>query len=447
MSERSEGSPAGGVEATGGGAAAAKPGGYAWYVAGVLFLIYLVNYVDRSVLNVLSQLVKDELGASDTVMGFLVGPAFAVFYALAGIPIARYADRASRIRIIVVGCLVWSAFTIATAYAQSWQQLALFRIGVGIGEAAFLAPAYSILADYFPVRYRARALSLLGLAVYFGQVTGMVTGAMLGASFGWRDVFIYAGLPGIVVAALAFVSVREPRRGAQEDSASKVGEQAALGTALRTLWGYRSFRTLCFGTALGVFGGQAFAGWSAPFLMRSHGVDLTAIGTVFAPPYLLSALAGTIIAGFLADRLVRRDFNAPVRVASYALTFATACLILACWVPSFTAVVMLTIPMGIVGGGWVLPMQSSTQNALPPDLRATGTAVFWFVVNLVGIAAGPWVTGMLSDLFADRFGNESLRYGLLVAICVSFIGAVLIHRSARTLHAEAAAMGIRHRGT
>lgn len=429
------------------GAATARqtPGGYAWYVAGMLFLIYLFNYIDRSVLNVLSQLVKDELGASDAIMGFLVGPAFAVFYALAGIPIARYADRSNRIRIIVAGCIVWSGFTIATAYAQSWQQLALFRIGVGIGEAAFLAPAYSILADYFPVRYRTRALSLLGLAVYFGQVTGMVTGAMLGASMGWRDVFIYAGAPGIVVALLAFVTVREPMRGAMESAAPSVGHSRDFAATLRTLWNYRSFRTLCFGTALGVFGGQAFAGWSAPFLMRSHGVDLATIGTVFAPPYLLSALAGTIIAGFLADRLVRRDLNAPVRASSYALAFATACLCVACWVPSFSTLVLLTIPMGLVGGGWVLPMQSSTQNALPPELRATGTAVFWFVVNLVGIASGPWFAGILSDLLAARFGSESLRYGLLAAISVSFIGAVLIRRAARSLHEEAAAMGIRHR--
>jgi MFS family permease len=147
----------------------------------------------------------------------------------------------------------------------------------------------------------------------------------------------------------------------------------------------------------------------------------------------------------LADRLVRRDLNAPVRASSYALAFATACLCLACWVPSFTTVVLLTIPMGLVGGGWILPMQSTTQNALPPDLRATGTAVFWFVVNLVGIAGGPWFAGILSDLLAARFGSESLRYGLLAAISVSFIGAIIIHRAARNLHAEAAAMGIRHR--
>ncbi|MFZ9904863.1 MAG: spinster family MFS transporter [Steroidobacteraceae bacterium] len=426
---------------------ASRPTGYAWYVAVVLFLIYLVNYVDRSVLNVLSELVKSDLGASDTIMGFLIGPAFAVFYALAGIPIARYADRSNRIRIIVIGCLVWSGFTVATAYAQTWQQLAWFRIGVGIGEAAFLAPAYSILADYFPVRYRARALSLLGLAVYFGQVTGMVTGAMLGASLGWRDVFIYAGLPGIAIALLAFLSVREPVRGALDSVESRSsGSSADLLSALRSLWAYRSFRKLCFGTALGVFGGQAFAAWSAPFLMRSHGVDLVAIGTVFAPPYLLSALLGTIVAGFVADRLVRRDFNAPVRASSYALSFATACLCLACWVPEFSWVVLLTIPMGLVGGGWILPMQSSTQNALPPELRATGTAVFWFVVNLLGIACGPWFAGFISDLLTARFGQDSLRYALMVSISVSFIGAAIIKSAARHLHEEAASLGIRHRG-
>lgn len=424
-----------------------RPAGYAWYVAVVLFLIYLVNYVDRSILNVLSELVKTELGASDTIMGFLVGPAFAVFYALAGIPIARYADRSNRVRIIVVGCLVWSGFTVATAYAQTWQQLAWFRIGVGIGEAAFLAPAYSILADYFPVRYRARALSLLGLAVYFGQVTGMVTGAMLGASLGWRDVFVYAGLPGIAIALLAFLTVREPVRGSLDRVDGKPVQSARdLSSALRSLWAYRSFRLLCFGTALGVFGGQAFAAWSAPFLMRSHGVDLVAIGTVFAPPYLLSALLGTIVAGFVADRLVRRNLNAPVQASSYALAFATACLCLACWVPQFSWVVILTIPMGLVGGGWVLPMQSSTQNALPAELRATGTAVFWFVVNLVGIAGGPWFAGFMSDVLSAQFGQDSLRYALLAAISVSFLGALIIRSAARHLHAEAAALGIRHHG-
>ncbi len=425
-----------------------RPGGYAWYVAVVLFLVYLVNYVDRSVLNVLSQLVKTDLGASDTVMGFLVGPAFAVFYALAGIPIARYADRSNRIRIIVVGCLVWSGFTVATAYAQTWEQLALFRIGVGIGEAAFLAPAYSILADYFPVRYRTRALSLLGLAVYFGQVTGMVTGAMLGASLGWRDVFIYAGLPGIAVALIAWLTVREPVRGAQDSiERSTEARSQDVWAAIRQLWAYQSFRKLCFGTALGVFGGQAFAGWSAPFLMRSHGVDLVAIGTIFAPPYLLSALIGTIVAGFVADRLVRRNLNAPVRASSYALALATAILFVACWVPNFTWLVILTIPMGLVGGGWVLPMQSSTQNALPPELRATGTAVFWFVVNLVGIACGPWFTGFMSDLLATRFGSDSLRFALLTAISVSFVGAAIIRSAGRNLHDEAAKMGIRHSGS
>lgn len=429
--------------------ASRRPDGYAWYVAGVLFLIYLFNYVDRSVLNVLSQLVKQELGVSDSVIGFLVGPAFAVFYALAGIPIARYADRSNRVRIIVAGCVVWSGFTIATAYAQSWPELALYRMGVGIGEAAFLAPAYSILADYFPMGYRARALSLFGLAVYFGQVTGMVSGAMLGASLGWRDVFVYAGIPGIFIAALALATVREPERGAMDrGSAATIARDRttspALLPVLRDLWAYRSFRNLCIGTALGVFGGQAFAGWSAPFLMRLHGADLAAIGKVFAPPYLLSALLGTLLGGLVADRLFRRDFDAPLRASSYALVFATACLCLACWVSAFGTVVWLTIPMGLVGGGWVLAVQSSTQNALPAELRATGTAVFWFVVNLFGIAAGPWVTGILSDAFAPRFGAESLRYGLLAAIGVSFVGAVFIRAAARTMHAEAVARGIQH---
>lgn len=434
----------------------ARPTGYAWYVAGILFVIYLFNYIDRSILNVLAQLVKVELGASDTVMGFLIGPAFAVFYALAGIPIARYADRASRVRIIVVGCIVWSAFTIATAYATSWQQLAWFRVGVGIGEAAFLAPAYSILADYFPVRYRARALSLLGLAVYFGQVTGMVTGGLLGPSLGWRDVFVYAGVPGLAIALLAALTVREPQRGAMEAGAaarevaaagsSSGAPGLALGPALLALWRYRSFRLMAIGAALGVFGGQAFAGWSAPFLMRSHGVDLPTIGKVFAPPYLLSALLGTLLAGLLADRLVRRDLNAPLRAAALALAAATVFLCLACWVPSFGLLVLLTIPMGLVGGGWILPLQSSTQNALPPELRATGTAVFWFVVNLFGIAAGPLAAGFLSDLFAARFGDESLRYGLLASIAVSFIGAAVIWTAARGLHAEATARGIVHQG-
>jgi len=418
-------------------AADVRPTRYAWFVAGMMFLVYLFNYIDRSLLNVLSQLVKDELGATDTVMGFLVGPAFAVFYALAGIPIARLADRRNRVLIIAVGCAVWSAFTVATAYAQNWQQLAWCRVGVGIGEAAFLAPAYSLLADYFPMRYRTRALSMLGLAVYFGQVTGMVSGAMLGASLGWRDVFLYVGAPGIAIAAATYLAVREPVRGAQDVGASLVPRESSMAGALRTLWAYSAFRRLCVGAALGVFGGQAFAAWSAPFLMRLYGVDLEAIGTVFAAPYLLSALLGTILAGFIADRLVRRGLDMPVRAACLALTIATVCLIGACLMPSFSAVVLMTIPMGLAGGGWILPVQSNIQNALPASLRATGTAVFWFVVNLVGIAAGPWIVGILSDAGREEFGGESLRYGLIAAFTVSLLGAAVLWSAANHLRASA----------
>lgn len=414
-----------------------RPTRYAWYVAGILFTVYLFNYIDRSLLNVLAELVKRDLAASDTVMGFLVGPAFAVFYALAGIPIARWADKANRVRIIAVGCLMWSVFTVLTAKAQTWQQMAWCRIGVGIGEAAFLAPAYSLLADYFPVQYRARALSLLGLAVYFGQVTGMISAAMLGASLGWRDVFVYVGLPGIAVALIAWLTVTEPQRGAMETS-TRSTDIVTFRSALGTLWRFRAYRKICLGTALGVFGGQAFAAWSAPFLMRIHNVDLKTIGSVFAPPYLLSALLGTLIAGYVADRLVRRGLGVPVTAAAFALAAATALLGIACWVPSFSTLVWLTIPMGLIGGGWILPMQATTQNALPPQLRATGTAIMWLIVNLVGIAAGPWFVGALSDLWSDQFTKDALRYALIAAIAVSFLGAMLIASAARTLGADAA---------
>ena len=209
--------------------------GYAAYVLLMLSALYTVNYVDRFLVSGLLDPIKDSLGVSNTYMGFLVGPAFALFYTTMAIPIARLADRYSRVKIIVTGTLVWSLFTVLSGFAETPRAFMIARIGVGIGEAAFLAPAFSLLADYYPPRRRTMAFAILNLGVYFGQMGGLIGGPAIESVAGWQAAFIALGTPGIILAGLAIVTIREPIRGQLDDARPKNPIKEEIAIPIKTL--------------------------------------------------------------------------------------------------------------------------------------------------------------------------------------------------------------------
>ncbi len=401
-----------------------------WVALAVLLGIALVNYGDRYLLAGLVEPIKAEFGVSDGFMGLLMGPAFALLYSLLAIPIARYADRVSRIRILCAGCVVWSCFTILSGLATGPWMLALARVGVGIGEASFQAPAYSLLAAYFAAEQRGRAFAVMTLAVYFGQYLGYRAGPEIAAASDWRTAFEVMGLAGIALAAIAFVVVREPPR-----APTVASDHPKLLPLFAILWKTRSFRCLAIGMAFATLSGLSFGMWGPALFARAYDLPITEANAIFGLAFGLPGLIGTLIFGVLADRLTKRGPHWLLYLAAGATTAATLLILTVTWAPTVAAAQMLAIPSGLLGGGWSVGIMSALQYLMPDRFRATGTALALLLINLIGYVLGPLIAGNVSDLIAGD-PAYSLRVGLSVLIPVGFLGAWMMWRGAASLAAD-----------
>lgn len=399
----------------------------AWVVLSVFLLIYIFNYADRYLIAGLVDPIKAEFGVGDQFMGLLMGPAFAILYTTIAIPIARLADRSSRIAIICVGCLVWSAFTGLSGMATGPWTLALARLGVGVGEAAFIAPAYSILADYFKPERRGMAFAILGLAVYFGQITGYAAGPAIALAYNWRVAFYIMAVPGIILSGFAFLLVKEPVR----QHIVTTANQVALLPLIRLLTKARAFVLMMFSMGLGTLSGVGFGFWGPTLFHRVYDVPLAEASTAFGLYFGIAGLCGTILFGFVADRIARRGMHLPLVLSAAAMFAASVFILIATWSDSFFAAKMLAIPAGLLGGGWSIGVMASLQYLLPDRFRATGTALFIMITTFLGFVIGPWATGALSELFGDN--AMSLRWSLTIIIPTGMAGALLGWFGARSL--------------
>jgi len=402
-----------------------------WYVLGMIMAFAVFNMVDRYLLAGLVSPIKAEFGVSDTYIGFLLGPSFAILYTTVAIPIARLADRAPRVAILAIGCAVWSMFTFLSAYATDSTTFALMRVGVGLGEAAFVAPAYSLLSDYFPPRKRALAFAIVGAGYFIGQLAGLSAGAAIAEMYGWRAAFMVMGLPGVALALLLYVSVREPVRAHLETSAAP---QPSLGNTIKNLWARKSYRFLTLGSALGGFAVYGFAMWGPTYFLRTFEMPLTQANLTFGIGYGLSNMAGSLGGGWLCDRLAQRSPEAPMRFAAASLLSLAICFIAACLSGPSSAVVFLVIG-GLLGGGHSAAIVSSMHDLVPGNIRATSTAIWSFVFNFVGLVWGPYTVGVLSDWFGT-FGDDGLRHALITTSAVGVLGALSLLRSSFSLAAD-----------
>jgi MFS family permease len=405
---------------------------YRRYALGLLLVVYIFNFVDRQILTILAEAIRLDLGLSDTALGFLGGFAFAVFYTIAGIPIARWADRGVRRSIIAMGLFVWSGMTAVTGFAQNFVQLALARIGVGLGEAACSPPAHSLISDYFPANRRATALGIYAWGVYVGSAIAYLGGGYLRTHFDWRVAFFALGAPGLLFALVVRFSVREPLRGRSEQGRGSLAP-TTLGETLRHLLTCRSWVHLVIGTSFLSITGYGVLMWGYEFYGRVHGMSPLDIGVWMAVIVGVGGSLGTYAGGRIADRLGEGDagwyLRFPAIVTAIGLPFGFAFLL----AESSLASLLLFFPFYLLSNVYVPAMHTVNQNLAKLRMRATAAAIMLFIVNIIGAGAGPFIVGALNDLYTARFGAEAIRYSLLTISSTGIIGAVFLYLASRTL--------------
>ncbi len=412
---------------------------YRRYALGLLLVVYISNFIDRQILTILAEAIRLEFDLSDSALGFLGGFAFALLYTIAGIPIARWADRGVRRSIIALGLFVWSGMTALTGLARSFTELALARVGVGLGEAACSPPAHSLISDYFPPERRGTAFSIYALGIPIGGAIGTFAGGWIKEAFDWRTAFFVVGLPGIALAALVRLTLREPARGHSEPApaAPTLPQRDSIGEVLRTMLRLPSFRHMSLAGALHSFYGYGAAFFLPAFMIRVHGMSEGELGTYLALIALIGGGTGTFLGGWLGDRLAPRDQRwymwVPGAATVLYLPFAVGVYLSA----DGTVALLYALPASLLGAMWLGPTFAMTQGLAKPQMRALVSAILLFIINLVGLGFGPQIVGMLSDALKPELGVESIRYALFWVVLTGAAWSTVHYAlAARTLRAD-----------
>ncbi|MBM3514673.1 MAG: MFS transporter [Alphaproteobacteria bacterium] len=402
-----------------------------------LFMVSLFNYGDRNMLGVLVPAIKADLQLSDTQIGFITGIAFSLFYAVMGIPIARMADTMSRKTVVSVALAVWSAMTVACGLAQNFVQLALARVMVGVGEAGATPPSHAMIADLFPKARRAGALAVYSLGSPVGLIMSYLLGAWITQTYGWRAALFAFGLPGIAAAVVLYKYLKEPPRGHSEDDTGVTPVPA--GEAIRHLLSRPAFRQNAVATGIFSFLWFGLLSWTPSFFVRTHGMSIAEVGAWLSLPLGLAQLAGTYLGGWAGNRFGGRDMRwyawwcAAIMVGSapfYIVVFTS---------PDPTlAMIVLSVPilLSVSQGG---PQHWMTQAVAGPRMRATATALYLLIVNLIS-GLGAQTIGFLSDQLAPRYGQDALGLVLMsVGVVASLWAATHFLLINRTLAQDIAA--------
>jgi MFS family permease len=421
---------------------------YRSYVLWLLFVVYGLSYVDRQILSILMEPIRTEFDFTDMQLGLLSGVAFAIFYTTLGIPIARAADHFSRVNIIALSLLVWSTATALTGRAYSFFTLFLARVGVGVGEAGCNPSAYSIISDYYESKRRATVLSIYSQGVYLGQFIGFIAAGQVAQEYGWRAAFYVVGLPGIAMALLVKLTLREPPRGFSEVNYVPASPPPTL-QVLRKLTAKPAFVNLSFAAGLHALVAYGLNNFYTAYLMRSHGMSLTQTSTALAVVTLSGGLTGTYLGGKLSDVLSQRHGGDPryqVWVPAIALLINIPVWLLALLLPAKEAVLLMMVPAIALGATYLGPSIAATHQLVGVRERALGGALLLLVLNLIGIGLGPMLTGRISDVIRESLLSsgmaeaaaraDGLKYALCLMSVVNLWSAVHYFRAARTLRED-----------
>lgn len=407
------------------------------YALLMLLFVYTMSFIDRQIMGILVQPIKQEFGVSDTAMGVLTGLAFALFYSALAIPFGRYADRANRRNFVAYCCAAWSVMTALCGMATGFWSLTLARMGVAVGEAGGGAPSMSMIADHYPPQQRGRAMSVYMLGPQIGILLGLTLGGWIAQHHGWRAAFLVMSIPGVLAALLLRFTAVEPRRG-QWDAPGSVPVGAAaepMRVLLRDLWASRAFVRITLACLLMGFTGYGIGIWTPAFLVRSHGMSLQGAGIVMGLMGGVFAMLGALTSGWLSDTLGKRDARWRIGVPMLGCLLA---------LPSGLAFFMMPAGEAWPIGGmlvphalgfyvlfaftavwWTAPVYAVLAELIPAHRRSSGMAIFNLGITMLGGGLGPLLVGMLSDYLVPQFGNEALRWALAITTGVCFLLGML----------------------
>jgi MFS family permease len=431
--------------------------GYAWYVVVILTIAYVFSFLDRQILSLLVEPIRADLGISDTQMSLLQGLAFGIFYTVLGIPIGRLADKRSRRAIIATGVTIWCLMTAASGLAKNFAQLFAARIGIGVGEATLNPSAYSLISDYFPREKRARPVSFYNMGVSLGAGIAMVLGGQIiawvfsrpalelpivGQLFHWQSVFLMVGLPGLLVAALMF-TVKEPERKDKIALNDTVDDEIPVRDVVRFLWQRRStYGTLFIGMSVVTILGYGYLSWMPTMFIRTWGWTIGEIAFAYGMVILIFGPLGVNAGGWLADRWYNRGRRAAhMRVTLIGALILVPASVLAPLMPTPELAVAMLIPATLGGAIPTATAGAALMMIVPNQMRAQTTAIYYFVINVLGLSIGPLMIALMTDrVFMDE---SMLRYSIAIvsgiagAAALGFLFANIRHYRASVIEADA----------
>jgi MFS family permease len=403
------------------------------YTLFLLLFVYTMSFIDRQIMGILMEPIKQEFDVSDTAMGALSGLTFALFYSALAIPFGRFADRTNRRNFVAYCCAAWSAMTALCGMAVGFWSLALARVGVAVGEAGGGPPSISMIADHYPPQQRGRAMGVYLLGPQLGILLGLTTGGWIAQHYGWRSAFIWMALPGLLAAFLLRFSGVEPRRGHWQTDATRQETPPAVEpivSMVRDLWSSASFKRITLGAILMGFAGYGIGIWTPAFLVRSHGMTLQGAGIVMGLLGGFAAALGSLFSGWLCDKLTRRDVRWRLGVPALGCLLALPLGVAFFLMPAGQnwQVGTLLIPhaigfyllFGFTAVWWAAPVYASMSDLIAPHRRASGLAVFNLGLIMFGGGIGPVAIGLLSDYLVPVFGNEALRWSLAASTGICF---------------------------
>ncbi len=415
-----------------------RPDARAWFALAMLCFVYVLNFLDRQLLAILAKPIQDSLHVSDSQLGLIGGLYFAIFYCSISIPVAWFADRSNRIKVLSLACAIWSAATMACGVANTYLQLVLARMTVGVGEAGGVPPSYAIIVDYFPPGRRGTALGIFNLGPPIGAALGIAFGASIAAAFSWRIAFLVLGVVGIVTAIVLALTVREPRRGGLDQPMATASEASGKMTPgfVSTIGMFFSRPELllaALGSGATQFITYGVGNFTTLFLMREKGMTLNEVALYYALVVGICMSAGIFVSGRMLDRFTRRSKKAYALLPAAALVLAIPFYVGFVWAPSWSLALIFLIGPTFFNYFYLSSVVTLVQEEVRPDQRVMSGALLLLVMNLIGLGFGPTYVGIASDFFRASYPDHSLQMALYTMVPIYFVAIGLFLLLARVI--------------